>query len=271
MKISEMFSKLKTEDRQPAFMPYVCCGDPSEDFTVRLVETLVANGADAIELGIPFSDPIADGKTIQAASSRALANGMTPKKAIETIARLRRKGIGVPIIAMTYYNIVFANGTENFLKALKDAGADGLIVPDVPLEESGELREKCSEAGIDLVYLITPNCSDDRIGKIAEKSRGFLYAVSVLGITGARDEVAPDAIEFVKRAKRIASLPVAVGFGVSKPMHAKAFAEAGADGIIIGSALVNVYSKYMGQGESGEMKALEEVAEFARGMKLHDL
>ncbi|VVB98399.1 Tryptophan synthase alpha chain [uncultured archaeon] len=263
MRISEMFSK---PGARPAFMPYVCCGDPSVVFTVRLVETLVANGADAIEFGIPFSDPIADGKTIQGASSRALANEMTPQKAIDAISLLRKKGIRVPITAMTYYNIVFANGTGNFLKKLRDAGADGLIVPDVPLEESGPLREKCAEAGIDLICMITPNCTDERIKRISEKSQGFLYAVSVLGITGARGEVAPEAVEFVKRAKRIASIPIAVGFGISQPAHAAEFAKAGADAIIVGSGLVEVYAKHMKDGKFDEEKALGEVAEFAKAM-----
>ena len=267
MKIEKMFSGL---EGRAAFMPYVCCGDPSVEFSVRLVETLVSNGADAIEMGIPFSDPIADGKTIEAASSRALANGMTPRKAFEAIAQIRKNGIEAPIIAMTYYNIVFANGVENFLKSLKESGADGLIVPDAPLEESGLLQELCLKSGIDLIYLITPNCSDERIGKIAQKARGFLYAVSVLGITGARENVASGAIELVERAKKITKLPIAAGFGISKPEHARILEKAGADGIIVGSALVNIYFGHMdnnAMGADGEKLALEEIAAFARQMK----
>lgn len=256
----------KSAIRKPAFMPYVCCGDPSADFTIKLVETLVANGADAIEFGIPFSDPIADGKTIQLASSRALQNGMTPKKAIELISILRKKKISVPIIVMTYYNIIYANGIENFLRRIKKAGASGLIVPDVPLEESDSLRKLCAEANIDLVYLITPNCPDERIKKIAKKSRGFLYAVSVLGITGARNELGLDVTEFIKRAKKQTNLPIAVGFGISKPKHVRALAKAGADGIIVGSEIVNIYSKYIRNGAFDEEKALDDVGEFARRM-----
>jgi tryptophan synthase alpha chain len=264
MKISEMFSKL---EGRPAFMPYVCCGDPSEEFTLKLVETLVANGADAIEFGIPFSDPIADGKTIQAASSRALAGGMTPKKALEAIARMRKSGIKVPITAMTYYNIIFANGGPEFLKSLKDAGADGLIVPDVPLEESGPLREQCAQAGLDHVMLVTPNCTDARLKEISEKSGGFLYAVSVLGITGARDSIAPEALEFVKRAKSISRLPLAVGFGISTPAHAAQFAKAGADAVIVGSGLANLYARHLSQsGKLDEEGALRDVAQFAKAM-----
>ena len=267
MKIEKMFSEL---EGRAAFMPYVCCGDPSVEFSVRLVETLVSNGADAIELGIPFSDPIADGKTIEAASSRALANGMTPKKAFEAIAQIRGKGITAPIIAMTYYNIVFAKGTDIFLKSLAESGADGLIVPDVPLEESGPLHELCAKNEIDLIYLITPNCSEERIGKIAERANGFLYAVSVLGITGAREKVANEAIELIRRAKKITKLPIVVGFGISKPEHARILEKAGANGIIVGSALVNIYSRRMDNnslGEGGERLALEEIADFTRQMK----
>ncbi len=261
-RIGEMFeAKRKTGNAKPSFMPYVCCGDPSQEFTLRLVETLVSSGASAIEFGIPFSDPIADGKTIQAASARSLAAGMTPAKAVETIALLRRRGVGVPIIAMTYYNIIFANGTEKFLKSLKAAGADGLIVPDVPIEESGELRKKCAQAGIEMVQLITPNCPDARISRIAASSGGFLYAVSVLGITGARDKVAPEALDLVKRAKKLTSLPIAVGFGISKPEHANALAQAGADGVIVGSEIVNLYTN----AKNGE-EALAEIAAFAKSM-----
>lgn len=260
--MNELFSKQKC-----AFMPYVCCGDPSAEFTIKLVKTLIANGADAIEFGIPFSDPIADGKTIQHASSRSLKNGMSPKKAIEIIAALRKDGIRIPLIAMTYYNIVYVNGVENFLKSLKNAGADALIVPDVPLEESKSLLELCAKIEIDLIYLITPNCSNERIKKIAEKSKSFLYAVSVLGITGARNELSQDIEEFINRTKKITRLPIAVGFGISKPEHAHMLAEKGANGIIVGSEIINIYSKYITNGSFDEKKALKDISEFTRNMK----
>ncbi len=250
-----------------AFMPYVCCGDPSQEFTAKLVKTLVANGADAIELGIPFSDPIADGKAIQAASGRALAAGMTPGKALGVIAKLRREGVQAPIIAMTYYNIVFSFGQEKFVRALKEAGAQGLIVPDAPLGESTDLRRVCTGAGIDLVCLITPNCSKERLRKIASASRGFLYAVAVLGITGARKSVSGSAKLLVRRAKRQCRLPVAVGFGVSKPEHAREYAEAGADGVIVGSEIANIYSKFIRGRKIDERRSLAKIGKFARGMK----
>lgn len=249
-----------------AFMPYVCCGDPSEEFTVALVKTLAKSGADAIEFGIPFSDPIADGKAIQAASSRALAGGMTPKKALAVIARLRAEGIGIPIVAMTYYNIIYSAGAARFLRSLSKAGADGLIVPDVPLEESGGLRGECKKAGLAFVPLITPNCTDERLGRIASGASGFLYAVSVLGTTGARENVNESALELVRRAKRF-GLPVCAGFGISKPKHANEFAAAGADGVIVGSRIVGIYSEFIGGKGIGTQEALEEIAAYAGGMK----
>ncbi|VVC03912.1 Tryptophan synthase alpha chain [Candidatus Bilamarchaeum dharawalense] len=244
------------------FMPYVCCGDPSEEFTLRLVQTLVANGADAIELGIPFSDPIADGKIIQAASSRSLANGMTPKKAIGMITKLRTQNIKVPIFVMTYYNIVYSNGIEKFVKEIQIAGANGLIVPDVTLDESGELEGICKKHGIDLIYFITPNTPPERLKKITKKANGFLYAVSVLGTTGTREQNAPEAIELVKRAKQITAIPIVAGFGISNEKQAAEFADAGASGIIIGSRLIEIYSN-----QSDMEGKLREVAKFTDRIK----
>ncbi|MFH1520742.1 MAG: tryptophan synthase subunit alpha [Candidatus Micrarchaeota archaeon] len=240
-----------------AFMPYICCGDPNEEFTLKLIATLAENGADAIELGIPFSDPIADGKTIQAASTRALTNGMTPEKAIAMISKIRKCEIQIPIIVMTYYNLIYSNGLEKFVKRIKDAGADGLIVPDVPFEESEELYGICKGHEIDLVRFITPNMSDERLEKIANKANGFLYAVSVIGTTGTREQIAPEAIELVKRIKKMTTIPVVAGFGISMPEQATAFANAGADGIIIGSKLVEIYSE----------DDITKVAQFVRMMK----
>lgn len=248
-----------------AFMPYVCCGDPSEEFTLKLVLTLVTNGADAIELGIPFSDPIADGRVIQAASSRSLANGMTPKKAIAIVAKIREMGIRIPIIIMTYYNIVYANGIENFVKEIKKAGANGLIVPDITLDESKYLEDRCEEEGIQLIYFITPNTPIERMKKIIEKAGGFLYAVSVLGTTGTRERIAPEAIELIKRAKQITKTPIVAGFGISNEEHAVSFANAGADGIIIGSKLVEIYSKYTRPADTE--KTLEDMTTFVSEIK----
>lgn len=251
------------------FMPYVCCGDPSEEFTLKLIRTLVENGADAIELGIPFSDPIADGKTIQAASNRALINGMTPKKAIEMVRQLRSDGIRIPIFIMTYYNIVYANGIEKFVEEIKKAGANGLIIPDLPIDESEEVEGVCKKQKMALTRFITPNTPNERMKRIVEKASqiagSFIYAVSVLGTTGARRNVVPEAIELIGRIKKMTKVPVVAGFGISIPEQAKEFADAGADGVIIGSVIVELYSEGIGK-DGGEEKALEKVAKFTREM-----
>lgn len=250
-----------------AFMPYVCCGDPTPRFTVRAVKTLAAAGADAIEFGIPFSDPIADGKSIQAASMRSLQNGMTPSKALDVLREIRKE-TGIPAIVMTYYNIVLANGGEAFLKRAREAGADALIVPDVPLEESAALEASCKGAGLKLIRMVSLSCSDARLRAISGKAEGFIYVVGTLGTTGARESMSTEAASLVGRMKRITQVPVAVGFGISKPEHAAFFRKAGADGIIVGSAIVDAYSGHIGKdGQINEEKALADVEMLARAIK----
>ncbi|MBU0527703.1 tryptophan synthase subunit alpha [Candidatus Micrarchaeota archaeon] len=246
------------ELKKPALMPYVCCGDPNVQFTKKLIKAMVANGADAIELGIPFSDPMADGKTIQEAITRALKGGMTPGKALEMLKELRKEGVEVPIFIMTYYNIPFSSGIANFTKLAKEAGADGFIIPDLPIEESDELRSACDEHDLVLVQFITPGCSSERLEKIVKNAKGFLYAVSVLGITGARDGISEDAIELIKRTKKITELPVVIGFGISNEAQASQYVKAGADGVIIGSKIAKIYSNE---------NSVEEVARFCSAVK----
>ncbi|MFH0884951.1 MAG: tryptophan synthase subunit alpha, partial [Candidatus Micrarchaeota archaeon] len=255
MKLEDAFGK-----GGASFMPYICCGDPNPEFTIRAVKALAAAGADAIELGIPFSDPIADGMSIQAASARALRSGMTPSKALDVLREIREQ-TQIPVIVMTYYNIILANGGEGFLRRARDAGADALIVPDVPLEESVALQAACREAGLTLIRMVSLSCSDARLMKISEKAEGFIYAVGALGTTGARDNLGKEAAELVQKMKGITGLPVAVGFGISKPAHAAALVEAGADGIIVGSAIADIYSGHIGKDgvidEGGALAELE--------------
>jgi len=247
-----------------AFMPYVCCGDPDAEFTKDLIRALVRGGAGAIELGIPFSDPIADGKTIQEASQRALSGGLRPGKALALLKELRDEGMDAPVLLMTYYNLIFSRGLGRFVREAKAAGADGLIVPDLPIEECEELARSCVSEGLDLVQFITPATSDERIAKIAEKAGGFLYAVAVIGITGARDSVSEGAVDLIERGRRISGKRVVVGFGISTPEQARRYAEAGADGIIVGSHLVRIYSEALAKG--GREAALEEAAALAGKM-----
>ncbi|MBI5047132.1 tryptophan synthase subunit alpha [Candidatus Micrarchaeota archaeon] len=262
--------------KRTVFLPYVCCGDPNITFTKKLIHTLVKNGADGLELGIPFSDPIADGKTIQAASNRALKNGTNTKMAFDLIADLRKEGITIPIAIMTYYNIIYSQCVENFVALAKKAGANGFVVPDVPVEESGPLYNSCTANGLSLISLVTPQTTSDRLKLILQKASGFVYLVSVAGTTGSRDGISSAALFALKEIPRYTNLPVVVGFGISKPEHAKAYSDAGARGVIVGSEIVNIYSKYLrvkedGTGafvDSGEEKALEEVGEFTRKVKL---
>jgi tryptophan synthase alpha chain len=262
MSLSDAFKKPGA-----AFMPYLCCGDPDAEFTLKAARALAASGADALELGIPFSDPIADGKSIQAASVRALRAGMSPDKALGILGRIRREA-GIPLIIMTYYNIILANGGGSFLGKARSAGAGAIIVPDVPLEESDALQAQCTGAGLKLVRMVSPSCSDERIARIAEKAEGFVYAVGALGTTSARASLGLEAAGLVRKVKAISNLPVAVGFGVSKPEHAKALAQAGADGIIVGSAIADIYSGYIRKdGRIEEAGALRALGSYAREMK----
>jgi len=246
------------ELKKPALMPYVCCGDPNVKFTKELIREMAANGADAIELGIPFSDPMADGKIMQEAVARALDGGMTPDKALNMLKELREEGLEIPVFIMTYYNILFSSGIGNFTKLAKDAGADGFIIPDLPIEESGELRSACDEHDLVLVQFITPNCSDERLERITKDAKGFLYAISVLGITGVREGISEDAVELIRRAKRITKIPVVIGFGISNEEQASEYVKAGADGVIIGSKIAKIYS--------AENK-VDEVAKFCAKVK----
>jgi tryptophan synthase alpha chain len=267
MRLSEMFRKKKGI----AFMPYVCCGDMGEGFTLKLIRTLADNGADAIELGIPFSDPVADGKVLQAASARALACGMTPKKALGVVAKLRRQGVSLPIAVMAYCNTFYSQGVPRLISSLARSGANGIIVPDLPVDESAGFRRLCRASRLDFVPLVAAGSDGARIRKIAHGASGFLYAVSVSGTTGARKEVAKGALELVARARKNSRLPVVAGFGISQPAHARKFASVGADGVIVGSHLADLYSKHMvGSKErwkAKEKKALAEIASYARKMK----
>jgi tryptophan synthase alpha chain len=240
-----------------AFIPFITGGDPDIATTERLIITLAENGADLIEIGIPFSDPIAEGPVIQAADERALRAGCTVDKLFEMVSRVNKK-ISVPLLFMTYYNPIYAYGAERFCENCKESGIAGLIVPDLPFEEANELKVYTKKAGLRLISLIAPT-SNDRVKKIAKEAEGFLYCVSSLGVTGVRDNIGNAAEGMIKAAKEVSDIPCAVGFGVSTPQSAAAAAKY-ADGVIIGSAIVKIVSEY---GENSP----EKVGEFARGIK----
>ncbi|MGB9886326.1 MAG: tryptophan synthase subunit alpha [Moorellales bacterium] len=224
--------------RPPAFIPYVTVGYPSVEVTLEAVALLEAQGADLVELGIPFSDPLADGVTIQKASYEALQAGMTPARCLEVAQALRRR-VKIPLVFMTYYNPVLRYGPEAFCRDCAEVGIDGLIVPDLPPEEGTELEAACRKRGLDLIYLLAPTSTEERLRLVAERSTGFIYLVSVTGVTGARDTLPPELAHLVVTVKRYTRRPVCVGFGISTAQQAAEVARL-ADGVIIGSRLVQI-------------------------------
>jgi tryptophan synthase alpha chain len=236
-------SRIKTVFRagHKALIAYVTVGYPAIDATLKVVPHLASSGADIIELGIPFSDPLADGITIQKASFHALQNGVTPEICLEVAYKLRAQ-TDVPLVFMTYYNPVFSYGLGEFVTECARSGIDGLIVPDLPPEEGIELQAITQAAGLDLIYLLAPNSSEERIRLVAERSQGFIYLVSVTGVTGAREDLPADLAGFVARVRKMASQPLCVGFGISRPEQAKKIASL-ADGIIVGSRLIQLMAE----------------------------
>lgn len=219
---------------------YIVCGYPDINSTLEIVDSLVNGGADIIELGIPFSDPIADGPTIQEASHFALTQGINPIHCLHAIKEIRKKYPSLPLIIMTYSNIVLSRGLTTFLKESAESGVDGFILPDLPIEESESFIKEASKLGLASIFLISPNTKDERVKQIRDSASGFLYLVSVLGVTGERKQFDSYSFETIKRIKKLTEykLPLAVGFGISNTDHIKKFIEAGADGIIIGSAII---------------------------------
>ena len=224
-----------------AFIPFITCGDPDLETTAAAVRAAVENGADLIELGIPFSDPTAEGPVIQGANLRALKGGVTTDRIFGLVRDLRRD-VTVPLVFMTYANVVFSYGTERFLSACREVGVDGLILPDVPFEEREEFLPFCKRYGVDLISLIAPT-SAHRIAKIAREAEGFLYIVSSLGVTGTRSEITTDLSAMVEVVRQNTAIPCAVGFGISTPEQAKRMAEV-SDGAIVGSAIVKLLEQY---------------------------
>jgi tryptophan synthase alpha chain len=232
-----------------ALMPYLMGGFPDLETSVAIGAACADAGADLIELGVPFSDPLADGPVIHAAGTRALQNGASLHGVVAAATRIAER---VPVVLMCYANLVFARGAERFAAELVAAGVSGLIVPDLPLEEAGAVREACDAAGLALVPLIAPTTPDDRMAEIARNARGFIYTVSVTGTTGERAGVARSLASVVARAKRLSAVPVAVGFGISTPEQAAEAVATGADGVIVGSRLVRAAGEAADAGAGRE-------------------
>ncbi len=224
-----------------AFIAFITCGDPDLETTAAVVKEAVKNGADLIELGIPFSDPTAEGPVIQGANLRALKGGVTTDKIFDFVKKLRGE-VDVPLVFMTYSNVVFSYGAERFISLCKDTGIDGLILPDLPFEEKDEFLPVCRKYGIALISLIAPT-SENRIAMIAKEAEGFLYIVSSLGVTGTRSEITTDLKSMVALVRQNTDIPCAIGFGISTPEQAKKMAGL-SDGAIVGSAIIKLIEKY---------------------------
>jgi len=260
-RIAETFGALKG----PAFIGFTVAGDPDRETCIRVAKALIDGGADIVELGIPFSDPVADGPTIQKADERSLAAGTRIDGVFEIVSELRKTS-RVPIVFLTYYNTVYHRGVDRFYREAHAAGVDGILVADMPVEESDDVFEAAIRYDIDPIFLITQTTSDDRIRQIVARSRGYLYLVAVLGVTGVRDAVSSGAIELLQRVRNHTGLPLALGFGISTPAHAKTCAAAGADGIIVGSAIVRIVEDNLGKPDRMETELREYVTRMKKAL-----
>ncbi|MDB6126485.1 MAG: tryptophan synthase subunit alpha [Verrucomicrobia bacterium] len=244
-RLADTFSRARAANRA-AFVGYVCAGDPDFETSIEVCRTLLKNGVDILELGVPFSDPLADGPTNQLAAQRALESGMTGAKVLELVRRLRAEFPQAPLIFYTYYNLAFANGVDAYVRAAAAAGLDGLLTLDLPPEEAGEITTACRKHGVDTVFIVAPTTPDARIGKIAAATTGFIYYVSREGVTGVRSDAAANVPEAVARIRAHTTLPVAVGFGISTRAQVQQVAQH-ADGVVVGSALVNCIKENLGK------------------------
>lgn len=258
-RLDACFTRLKGQGEK-ALITYVMAGDPSLQETEQVVLALERGGADIIELGVPFSDPIADGPVIQAAAERGLRSGTTLRGILEAVRRLRTS-TQIPIVLMAYYNTIHAFGEAEFCRQAVEAGVDGLIVPDMPVEESGSLKALATPAGLDLIFLLAPTSTPARRTMVARQSQGFVYYVSLTGITGAKLKDIGDVEQNVARIRRVSKVPISVGFGVATPEDAQRIARV-ADGVIVGSALVKRVAEL-----PHNPGAMERIADFVRSLK----
>ena len=259
-RLADTFTRIKAEGKAPGLVTYVTAGDPDLHRTGGILRALDRSGADVLEVGVPFSDPLADGPVIQRATERALASGTTLQGVLDLIGGLRDE-LRAPIVIFSYANPILRLGAERFADRAREAGVDGVLVLDLPIEEADEFRSLLASRGIDTILLLSPTTTDERLRRAAMLGSGFLYAISRLGVTGARDAVADGAEEMVRRIRAASSLPVALGFGISKPEHVR---EVGrwADAAVVGSALVNVIAE---AGASDDLNT--RVEEYVRWLK----
>ncbi len=258
--IDTLFAALRKTGRK-ALMPFVTAGDPDLEFTAAVIRELVARGASLCEVGIPYSDPIADGPVIQASYTRALENKVTLERILEMLGRVT-PGLAAPIVTMVSYTIIYRHGLAQYAAAAGRAGVAGLIVPDLPAEESADLAAACGREDLSLIQLITPTTPRERALRIAERATGFLYYVSVTGITGERTELPPDIVDNVAWLRSQTRLPICIGFGISRPEHVRMLAPV-ADGLIVGSAIVRRVAE---AATRPRQEVLREIGDYARGL-----
>ncbi|HUW42622.1 MAG TPA: tryptophan synthase subunit alpha [Thermoplasmata archaeon] len=268
-RISGVFKSMQA-GRRAAYIPYICAGDPSIEFSLALAKAIGKGGADLFEIGLPFSDPIADGPTIQKAMQRSLASGFKVDQLFGLISSMRSAGMSQPIIVMTYYNPVLQAGPGKFCRKLSDAGGDGILVVDLPPEESGEIDRHAKETGLDVIRLVAPSTDDARLGYLLSKASGFVYAVSASGTTGVRNMLPSSAISTLQRISSKTRLPVALGFGISQPEHVRAAVNAGAAAVVEGSKLISIYSDSPGDEQAALRKIEKHVAEMTSATNLQN-
>jgi tryptophan synthase alpha chain len=261
--VSSRITGAFSASERPLIVACTVAGDPSFKESISIILELVYSGADIIEIVMPFSDPVADGPVIQQAGARALASGMNTDRLFELIREVRKE-TEIPLLVMTYANIVVQRGIEEFYRDAACAGADGVVIADVPLEEADPFCTAAGNAGIDPILFISQTTSPERIEKILSKAHGFVYLVAVMGVTGTRDEISPDAIALLKNVKLRTSLPVVPGFGISTPSQVLRYAQAGADGVIVGSALVRI----VGERASRKAGAESGIGALVKGLKI---
>lgn len=260
-KIGDVFAKLNGKG---ALIAYIMGGDPNISLSRKVVEAVIAGGADIIEIGIPFSDPMADGKSIQEAAVRSLASGTTPSQVLEVVREIKKKH-DIPIAIMTYYNVLYSPGLESFLQSAKKHGVDGMIIPDLPLDETADYSRLAKKNGIDTILLAASTTSHERMEDLIAHSTGFLYLVSLLGVTGARSVLKVSTVDLVKSTKKQTrgKIPLGVGFGISTPEQARLIIEAGADAAIVGSSIVNRVAEY----KDRQQAMLSDVEAYIRSLK----
>jgi tryptophan synthase alpha chain len=256
------YKQIFSELDRAALIPFFVIGDPDFDTSLEIVKTAIDAGADILELGVAFSDPIADGPTIQKADIRARSAGMNVKKAMEFIKKVKAYK-DIPIGLLMYYNLIYQYGAEKFFADFHKAGVNSVLVADLSIDDADEIIEPAASAGLDTVFMVTPNTETERMKLIASKTTGFIYTVSLLGVTGSREKLSEQVEGLIAKLKKLTSVPVCVGFGISKPEHASKVAAAGADGVIIGSKIVKIIEENLGNKE----KTLAEISTFIKEVK----